>query len=98
MKGKYTKIIYEFCQKEGIDIPIGFGRNSASHLVVIRYDLERPKLIAKTFFKKEDLHYYISTYLMDLPRNSDGLIPAKVVDFKENLSCQVLESGALVLL
>lgn len=98
MKGKYTKIIYEFCQKEGIDIPIGFGRNSASHLVVIRYDLERPKLIAKTFFKKEDLHYYISTYLMDLPRNGDGLIPAKVVDFKENLSYQVLESGALVLL
>ena len=96
MKGKYTKIIYEFCQKEGIDIPIGFGRKSASHLAVVRYDSEKPKLVAKTFFKKEDLHYYISTYLMGITPLEDGLAPAKVFDFKENLSYQISRGGALV--
>src|SRR5688572_23886388 len=98
MKGKYTKIIYEFCQKEGIDIPIGFGRNTASHLVVIRYDAEKPRLVAKTFFKKEDLLYYISTYLADVHADDGGLMPVKVFDFKENLSYQVLAAGSLVML
>lgn len=96
MRGKYSKLIQEYCEHEGVYIPPGFKRHSASHLAVIRYDSGEPKLVAKTFFKKEDLKYYISSILVELAPDSGGNLPAKVVDFKENAEFKVAGNGALV--
>ena len=96
MKGKYSKIIQEYCERESIEIPPGFGRRSASHLAVIRYDGVGPKLVAKTFFKKEDLHYYVVSTLCQLQPADDRSIPARVIDFKENTFFKVLSDGGLV--
>ena len=96
MKGKYSKHILEYCEKEDVLVPPGFLRHSASHLAVIRLDGEKPKLVAKTFFKREDLMYYISSNLVGLVQDSDGNLPATIIDFKENKNYKVSESGSLV--
>jgi hypothetical protein len=95
MKGKYSKLIQEYCEREGIYIPPGFKRQSASHLAVIRFDSSEPKLVAKTFFKKEDLKYYIASMLKELTESETGLIPAKVMDFKENKEFKISKDGAI---
>jgi len=76
MKGKYSKIIEAYCEQQGVYVPPGFKRHSASHLAVIRYDSSESRLVAKTFFKKEDLKYYISSTLTELPSDRDGNLPA----------------------
>ena len=96
MKGKYSKLILEHCNKENVDIPPGFKRYPASHLAVIRLDGEQPKLVAKTFFKKEDLKYYILTNLLGLTVDSDGNLPAMVIDLKEHKSFVIAENGHLI--
>lgn len=96
MKGKYSKLIQKYCEQGSIYIPPGFKRHSASHLAVIRHDSGEPKLVAKTFFKKEDLNYYISSTLMELVLDSEGNLPARVVDFKENIEFKIASNGALI--
>lgn len=96
MKGKYSKIIQEYCEEEGIYVPPGFKRHPASHLAVVRTDGEQSKLVAKTFFKKEDLNYYISSILSELLPNPEGELPARVIDFKANKHFKVAGNGALI--
>jgi len=96
MKGKYSKLIQEYCDKEGVYVPPGFKRQAASHLAVIRSDSGEAKLVAKTFFKKEDLKYYIANSLNELTPSSEGLLPAKAIDFKENKFFNISINGGLV--
>lgn len=96
MAGKYSKIIQDYCREEGINVPVGFKRHTASHLALIRFDGEEPKLVAKTFFKKEGLNHYISSTLLVLPLDSNGNLPAKVIDFKNHKSYIVLSDGSLL--
>lgn len=98
MKGKYSKLIQEYCDKEGIYVPPGFKRRSASHLAVVRYDAGEVKLVAKTFFTKEDLNYYITNSLCELAPTSEGLLPAKAIDFKENKNFNINLNGGLIAL
>lgn len=95
MKGKYSQLIQEYCEKEGISIPVGFYRGTANHLVIIRLDCKPPKLVAKTYFNKEDVKYYIKNTLNDLPLNEQGNLSAKVIDFKENIKFIVTGDGKL---
>ncbi|RYV02055.1 hypothetical protein SOPP22_10790 [Shewanella sp. OPT22] len=92
MKGKYSKIILDFCEKNEIYVPVGFKRHSASHLAVIKFDGENRKLVAKTFFKSEDLKYYVSNSLL---ADSEGDIVVTVIDFKELNEYKVTSSGQL---
>lgn len=96
MKGKYSKLIQEYCEREGIYIPPGFWRHTASHLAVIRYDGSEPKLVAKIFFKMEDLKYYIESTLCQLPQDKEGNLPARVIGFKENKHFKVAANGSLI--
>ncbi len=96
MKGKYSKLISEYCDKEGIYIPPGFKRHTASHLAIFRFDGAEPKLVAKTFFTKEDLKYYIKSTLCELEQDCEGVLPAKVIDFKENKQFSVVGNGKLI--
>ena len=79
MKGKYTELIEEYCEENFILIPSGFYRSSASHLAVIRRDTEKPKLVAKTFFQKSDVKYYLEK--MEVT-NINIENKATVLDFK----------------
>jgi len=60
MTERYQSRIEVFCQAEGIDIPSDFYRHSATRLAAIDLDSEPPKLIAKTWFRKEDVAYYLT--------------------------------------
>ena len=55
----YRKRIAAFCASEGIQIPSGFYRHSASRYAAVDLDCTPPKLIAATWFKQEDLLYYL---------------------------------------
>jgi len=95
MKGKYSQIIQEYCEQEGVEIPPGFKRVPANHLAIIRKDSNPSKLIAKTYFNKADIKYYIKHTLAELPTDEFGYFPALVVDFKENhkFKCTLSKSG-----
>jgi len=80
-KGKYTEIIEDYCTANGYSIPSGFYRRPASHLAIIRTDSSPHKLVAMTWFKKEDVVYYIEH--MNLPGGNPSLRrPVRVFDFK----------------
>ena len=87
MAEKFTKQIEEFCTKEGIKIPPGFYRHSASRYAAIDLDANPNKLIAKTWFNKEDVIYYI--------KNIASEKNLRVLDFKEKYELIVNESGKL---
>ena len=95
MKGKYSQLIQEYCEKEGISIPVGFYRGTANHLAIIRLDYKPPKLVARTYFNKEDVKYYIKNTLNNLPLNDHGNLPAKIIDFKDNIHFIVTGDGKL---
>jgi len=58
---KYIDRITQYCELEGVDIPLGFGRNSPSRFVAIDLDKAPPRLIALTWFKHADLVHYLRT-------------------------------------
>jgi hypothetical protein len=90
MAGKYSELIENYCMESTIEIPAGFYRHSASHIAVIRLDLEKPKLVAKTFFKKADLNYYLKNLVVE---NTEADQIARVVDFKTNKEYLVGKDG-----
>lgn len=71
----YRTRIEHYCQTHGITIPIGFYRHSASRYAAIDLGHDPPKLIATTWFKQEDLLYYLS---QNQERNY------QLLDFKNN--------------
>ncbi len=83
MVQKYTKIIEQFCQAKSVQIPSGFYRRAASQFAVINFKTSPPKLVAKTWFKKEDLAYYLT--------HSEESEFLKAYDFKEQCELVLLE-------
>ena len=59
MAEKFTDRIKEYCEASGIEIPVGFYRHAASRYVAIDIEASPPKLVAKTWFKQEDMIYYL---------------------------------------
>ena len=88
MTARYTDRVRECCESSGIEIPAGFYRHPASRYVAIEIGTTPPKLIAKTWFKQEDVIYYI-THL------STGK-PLRLLDFKERYELRYLAEGKLV--
>jgi hypothetical protein len=74
MPTKYKQLTEGCCAQHGISIPAGFARHTPSRYVIIRTDIMPPKLIATTWFKTEDVHYYIEHFLH--PELGDALPPA----------------------
>lgn len=79
MASKYTELIEAYCKVNSVEIPAGFYRHAASHIAVIRNDSEKPKLVAKTFFNKSDLNYYLGNLEIQ-DQNLNEI--ARVIDFK----------------
>lgn len=60
MKQRYRHHIEHFCQARGIDIPSSFYRLSTSRYAAIDESTVPSRLVAKTWFNKESLSYYLS--------------------------------------
>ena len=83
MAGKYTRLISDYCAARGVTVPPVFARGAAQRYAIIRTHLSPPKLIARTWFSAEDVHYYIEHFL--LPELDDHLSESiQVLDFKDN--------------
>lgn len=75
MAEKYTDRVKSYCETNGVEIPPGFYRHPASRYVVVDTSSSPPKVVAKTWFKQEDVVYYLK-----------NLSPGKqvqILDFKE---------------
>jgi hypothetical protein len=70
------------CAEYGITIPGGFGRNTPSRYAIIRRDTGIPKLVAKTWFKHEDIAYYVQNTLIP-ELGSDFHLAVDILDFKD---------------
>jgi len=68
----------------GISIPPGFRRHTASRFVIIVEQINGWKLIAKTWFSVQDLLYYIEHNLDDRSY--------RIFDFKEMYELKVRDS------
>lgn len=75
---RYSKAIEEYCSSHGVRIPGGFHRHPASRYAVVLGG-ESPQLVATTWFKQEDVIYYM--------KHSDRSV-SKILDFKEKVELQ----------
>jgi len=89
------KKIRLYCDMHGVFVPAGFDRQSASRYAIIRNDAHPRKLVAKTWFNKEDVIYYIENSLQE---EVDGGIndAVDILDFKDGQRLLYQQSGALV--
>jgi hypothetical protein len=78
------KRIEAYCAEHGVTIPGGFGRNTPSRYAIIRRDTGTPKLVAKTWFKHEDVAYYVQNTLIP-ELGSDFHLSVDILDFKDGL-------------
>ena len=74
---KLSQTIEQYCLENGIEVPAGFYRRSASRYAVVVQEIEENgwKLVARTWFKVADVMYYLD--------NMNGGKPYQVFDFKE---------------
>jgi hypothetical protein len=87
--------IEAYCNRNGVVIPPGFGRNAPSRYVVIRRDSNSPKLVAKTWFNQADVVYYATNTLVpELGPNFDEVV--EILDFKEGQILRHKGGGKLV--
>lgn len=82
MASKYKRLIGDYCVQQGIAVPPGFARNTPRRYAIIRTHLTPPKLIAMTWFKTADVHYYIEHFLQP---ELGGALPQsiRILDFQE---------------
>lgn|GEM_PF-1352328 len=95
MKQKYKHLIEEYCLANGIAIPPGFARNSPSQYVVIRTDLTPPKLVATTWFKKEDVVYYLQNSAIS-EIGAERASSLTILDFKTGIRLHFNGTSKLV--
>ena len=74
MAERLQSIIRRYCKANGISIPIGFKRGSASRYAIIQLTTP-PKLVARTWFSQADVVYYLEHLADDTP--------LRILDFKE---------------
>jgi hypothetical protein len=72
MAERYSDRIRQYCERHGIAVPAAFDRHPASRYAIIELS-QPPRLVARTWFKVEDLIYY-------LDRQAE--VPRRIVDFK----------------
>src|SRR5262245_29003552 len=90
---KYSPLIRSYCQAHGIEVPAPFDRHPASRFAVVRLDCSPPRLSAKTFFKKEDLHYYIRSRMTELGMTDGAELPLRVLDFGDQVVLLIGSDG-----
>jgi hypothetical protein len=79
MPERYTDKVRRYCNANGIAVPVGFGRHPASRYVVVELT-DPPKLVARTWFKQEDVAYFFEHRV--------DSAPCRILDFKEGEELQ----------
>lgn len=87
MAEKYTDRVKEYCASSGIAIPAGFNRQPAGRYAIIDLEATPPKLVARTWFNREDVVYYL--------QHLSAGNRVKILDFKERQEL-VLESSNIL--
>lgn len=80
------KRILDYCATHGVEVPVGFSRNSPSRYAIIDLSSATPKLIARTWFSTEDVVHYLAQYAAGRA--------VRIVDF-ENGQAMRLDGGKL---
>ena len=85
---RYKARFEKYCEREGIEIPVGFYRHDIGRYAAVNLESDPPKLVATTWTKEADTIQYL-------------LGPAahqatRLLDFKEQ--CEVRFKGGNVLL
>ncbi len=93
-EGKYTKLIEDYCKKQGFVVPSGFNRRAASPLAVVMTDVTPPKLVARTWFNKEDVVYFLENIVM-AESDVGAEPPVRVFDFKAHVELEYTGSKRL---
>lgn len=75
MAERTAEKVKRYCEAQGIEIPIGFYRHPAKRYVAIDLEAAQPKLVATSWFKQEDVLYYLTHLVPDRKH--------RVLDFKE---------------
>ena len=75
MAERYSEKVLRYCEAQGVEVPLGFKRHPAKRYVAIDLSQTPPKLVATSWFKQEDMVYY----LVNLAPGK----PHKLLDFKE---------------
>ncbi|KOA97641.1 hypothetical protein AE921_16915 [Xanthomonas arboricola] len=83
MAEPYKDRIVAYRMDVGVRIPSGFHRHSANRYAAVDLEQIPPKLIAKTWFNREDVAYYLS--------NLETGRPMRVLDFKDR--CDLVFNG-----
>lgn len=75
MAARLSEKVLRYCEAQGIEVPIGFRRHPAKRYIAIDLSQSPPKLVATSWFKQEDMAYY----LVNLAPGK----PHKLLDFQE---------------
>jgi hypothetical protein len=95
MPSKYKKLIRDFCSREGIQVPGGFGRHTPGRYVVVRIDKVPHVLTATTWSKTSDVIYYVENFLV--PELGDKLSTSiRLLDFQQGDELGYAGSSRLV--
>lgn len=62
MAERFGTRIKRYCEAHGIAIPAGFARHPPNRYAVIDLNCNPPKLVARTWFKQEDLLHYVARH------------------------------------
>ena len=81
MAERYTERIRAYCDQNGIEMPPGFFRHPGSRYVAIDVDRQPARLVARTWFKQEDMLYYVAHL-------ASGKT-LKLLDFKERIELRL---------
>lgn len=84
---RYKARIEEYCEKEGIEIPVGFYRHDSGRYAAINLESDPPKLVATTWTNETDAIQYLV--------GPAAVQATKLLDFKEQ--CEVRFNGGTVL-
>jgi hypothetical protein len=75
MAERYSDRIRQYCERHEIAVPAAFARHPASRYAIIELT-EPPKRVARTWFKIEDLIYYL---------DPQPEVRRRIVDFKRGV-------------
>lgn len=85
MARKFEHLIRDYCARNGVEIPLGFGRNSPSRFAIVRLDVRPPKLVAVTWFKVADVLHHVRQAILQTVTEDELSKTIRILDFQEGV-------------
>jgi hypothetical protein len=87
--GRHEAQIRDWCSRNAVSIPAGFGRNTPGYLALVKEASDGRSLVATTWGKLADVTYYIENLLL----KADPESRFEVLDFKKKIVLGYLKCG-----